>query len=94
MINDTTLGIAHLADLCRRGAITEETLILYGISGDLPDPDRYHMMSPDRQRSIWTGRMEKKLGPNWRTYFTSLPFFLREVKISSLGRHNWLKEGF
>lgn len=79
--------------LFERGVITESVLMMYGISGDLPDRERYMLLSPEEKEAMWAERMEMRLGPNWRSRIThsAVPadFHRREIT-----KTNWLKEGF
>lgn len=81
---------ARLLSLRRQGLIPEETLMLYGISGDLPDRDAYAAMATEERRALWQNRMQQAFGRNWQREFTNLPaIFTKEREI-----HNWIKEGF
>lgn len=77
------------------GLISNEALMLYGISGPLPEIHEYRNMTPRQREDWWSERLESRLGQNWRERFHrrgyALPAFLRMVERST---HNWLKEGF
>ena len=75
------------------GTISDETLLFYGMSGDLPDPEWYHSLEDHEKAEIWSKKMELKLGENWRERFRSLPAFLRRVVASKLAP-KWLRDGF
>ena len=79
------------------GVISDEIMVLYGVSGDMPDRDAYRSMSPEAREALWTERMERKLGVNWRERFRRrqfvLPTFLQKG-VAEYFTHNWLKEGF
>lgn len=72
----------------QQGKITEETLVLYGISGELPDRNLYVTLSPEEKQEIWSRRMENTYGPNWRRSF-------RRTFIQKIDNEiNWKQEGF
>lgn len=72
---------------------SNEMLLLYGISGVLPDLGKYMEMTPRQRATMWSERLEDRLGQNWRERFRrrgfTLPAFLQLTE-----HHNWLKEGF
>lgn len=72
------------------GLIPEQTLLLYGISGELPERRVYLQMSDEEKQLLWRERMVNRYGVNWRRRFTYLPEFLREKEFI----HDWKKEGF
>ncbi|MGD9713507.1 MAG: hypothetical protein AB7V46_15790 [Thermomicrobiales bacterium] len=82
----------NLTRLHEKGLITDQVLLMYGVSGDLPERNAYMALSQEEKEALWSERMEARFGPNWRTTFTSLPTFLQR-RIESVGV-NWLKEGF
>lgn len=90
-----------LTKLHERGVITDQTLLMYGISGELPERHMYMAMSPEEKERLWSERMESRFGPNWLSRFdqngdTPLPIF----RGRTWGRHtertevNWRLEGF
>lgn len=81
-----------MVELREKGIITEETLLLYGISGPLPDREVYAQMSDVEKEHLWEERMVRRFGDNWRARLNINPRFLRRKceKIT----HDWLKEGF
>jgi hypothetical protein len=82
-----------MLDLHSREEICDETLLLFGMSGDLPDPEWFHTLSEEERAEYWSRRMEDRLGEDWREQFKRLPRFLRKVvknKLASL----WIKDGF
>lgn len=83
--------IRQLLKMRDRGEISEEVLILYGISGDLPDQAMYLQMSQDEQRELWTGRMENRYGSDWRAIFRNPPIFVKEAENK---KQDWKIEGF
>ena len=83
--------------LHERGLISDETMLLYGMSGDLPDRSSYFALSEEERQFIWVERMERRFGPNWRERFERGRFRLPPLlqrRIEQMGLHNWLKEGF
>jgi len=82
-----------LLDLRSRGQVTEETLILYGVSGDLPVRRTYNQMTKQEQRRIWEERMIDRYGVTWREYFRTIPsIFEDDVREEIIDE--WMKEGF
>ena len=77
-----------------RGQISDEALLLYGISGDLPEIHVLRDMTPRQRVAMWSERLDDRLGDDWRERLHrrgfTLPTFLRIVEQT----HNWLKEGF
>jgi hypothetical protein len=86
-----------MVQLHERGAISNEMMLLYGVSGDMPEREAYLAMTPAEKEALWSDRMEQRLGPNWRERFRqrqfSLPTFLQKG-VARYFTHNWLKEGF
>jgi hypothetical protein len=82
----------RMTQLHEKGLISNDTMLLYGISGDLPEYGMYMAMSDEEKEALWTERMERRFGPNWRQRFNNLPPLLRQKLKNST--HNWLKEGF
>lgn len=85
-----------MADVIRmyeRGQISDEALLLYGLSGELPERNAIKEMTPRQRVALWSERLDDRLGNNWRERLHrrgfSLPTFLKMVEA-----HNWLKEGF
>lgn len=87
----------RMAQLHERGLISNEMMLMYGISGDMPERHTYMTMTPEEKEALWSARMEHRLGPNWRERFEDrrfrLPTFLRERSVGFI-THNWVKEGF
>lgn len=76
-----------------KGEISDEILLLYGMSGDLPTKERYQSLEDHEKTQYWSTRMEQRLGPNWRERFDSLPALLKRV-VSNRLIPSWLKDGF
>lgn len=92
---ETQLAL-KLNKLYEKGVIGEETLILYGISGDLPDRNTYIELNFEEKQKLWSERMENRFGPNWRERFNTnnprLPFFVK--KVYEFNYTNWNTDGF
>ena len=77
-----------------QGLVSDEIVLLYGISGTFPEQHEYAAMTPRQREALWSERLESRLGRNWRERFYrrgfTLPAFLRRVEHT----HNWLTEGF
>jgi len=81
-----------MLDLKNKGLISEETLILYGISGPLPEREVYLNMTDIDKERLWINRMTRRFGHNWEDRLNIQPDFFKK-KIERI-THNWLKEGF
>ena len=79
-----------MANLHQRGKISDEILLLYGISGQLPEQRVYIRLSEEEKRAIWEERMQNRFGPNWRRYVSNLPTIFNTKQ----GAHDWLRQGF
>lgn len=86
----------RMTELHERGVIDDATMLMYGISGEMPERGMYMAMSPEEKERMWRDRMEARFGPNWLQRFSNrnlpLPLFMQRrfehVPV------NWLKEGF
>jgi len=87
----------RMTQLHEKGIISNDVMLLYGISGDMPERGAYMAMSPEEKEAVWAERMERRLGPNWRERFRQrqcrLPVFLQKG-MAKYPTHDWLKEGF
>lgn len=81
----------RLIELHQQGVVSDQFMLMYGIQGDLPERNAYFSLSDEEKLSIWTERMERRFGPNWRQRFHSLPSFMKEIEEM---RHDWKLEGF
>lgn len=74
------------------GAISDEMLLLYGVSGDLPDLQTYQSLTPGERRRLWSDRIASKLGPDWPSRLggsrAALPVF------ETPRPNHWQREGF
>ena len=84
--------VTRMIELHEQGLISDQVMMLYGISGDMPDRDFYKGLTTEEKRELWADRMEERLGENWRRRFENLPPLLQE-RIERI-THNWLTEGF
>lgn len=98
--NKETRLAQKLNDMHSRGLISDTTLVMYGISGSLPDRSQYAALSDREKQSLWSSRMDRRFGPNWRDHFRgmNLPYFIREVVerkyTSSYCETDWRTFGF
>lgn len=92
--NESPTNLARkLLSMRDKGQITDETLILYGISGDLPVRTTYNQMTSKEKRQIWENRMKNRYGVTWREYFNTIPsIFEDDVREEII--NEWMKEGF
>lgn len=81
-----------LTDLFQRGQISEHTLLLYGISGNLPPVPLYARLTEEQKEAMWADRMEDRFGPLWRDMFTETPFFVRKRRATVTS--SWQTDGF
>ena len=84
----------RMTQLHEQGAISDEMMLLYGMSGDLPERTQYLNLSDEEKQALWEQKMERRLGMNWRRRFDELPNFLSKKRFFGRCFHNWLKEGF
>ncbi len=91
--NRTAIRMTQLHEL---GKISDEVMLLYGISGELPERQVLYNLSEEEKEAIWGERLERRFGPNWRRRFEggrfALPTFLQRRVERFV--HDWLKEGF
>ena len=90
--NQSTRLAEKLKRLHAEGKIPEEMLLLYGISGPLPERSTYSALTEAEKQAMWEERMERNLGRNWRRRFSTLPTLLKHAVEKT--RHNWKLEGF
>lgn len=81
-----------LNELFQKGIVNEQTLLLYGISGPLPERDAYRVMSDEEKEALWVERMESRFGPRWRQRFNNVPVFVQKKIVKE--SINWRQEGF
>lgn len=88
---ETRLAL-RMNELHQKGVVSEQMLLMYGISGPLPEREMYMAMTPEEKEALWSQRMESRFGPNWRHRFRNLPAFMqRRIEASQV---NWRVEGF
>jgi hypothetical protein len=91
---ETDLSL-KLNRLHQKGLINDEVMVLYGISGPLPDRMQTARMTQNEKIAMAQQRMEGKFGPNWRERFRSMNIPLITSKIVNISRGiNWAEEGF
>ena len=90
---ETNLSL-KMNDLHRRGIINEEILVLYGISGDLPERNMYMSLTQEEKQALWEERMESRFGPNWRNRFSNLGLRLFTHDKKEFSKFSWIKDGF
>lgn len=85
-----------MINLYERGIVSNEIMMLYAISGPLPDVLEYRKMRAEQKEEFWSNRIEQNLGDvpqtrlNWREFQNKLRewFQFEDRKV------NWMKEGF
>lgn len=82
----------RLNQLHDQGVIATEVLLLFGISGDLPefDPQTGCYYTLQHRQSILRERMEKRFGKHWQRRFPNAPIWLREAPEEP----DWIEDGF
>lgn len=88
----TDLSI-KMNDLHSRGIISDEVMILYGISGPLPEQRMYSDLAADKKQAIWEEKMSNTFGPNWKSRFTINVRASKEFTFD-VEKVQWTKEGF
>ena len=86
-------------ELHSKGVINDQTLLMFGISGDLPDVSSYNRLTTEEKSTIWNEKLANRFGNNWREDFNrkAIPLItVRRLKASNadLDKINWRKEGF
>jgi hypothetical protein len=84
---ETRLAL-RLNELHAKGVVSQETLLLYGISGELPDVDAYRRLNQEEKQLLWRERTEARFGPQANT-----SFLVPLIATSKLA-NNWRFEGF
>ena len=93
---ETQLGL-NMNRLFEKGMIGEETLLLYGISGTLPDRNVYFGMSPEEKQNLWEEKMLNRFGPNWKDRFSENTLRLsifNSKRLNCKKKVDWKHEGF
>lgn len=86
----------RMTQLHEKGIISDEVMVLYGISGELPDRRMYMQLSTEEKQFLWEEKMESRLGPNWRSRFSNGVnnlYFFPKNKLEYI-KTNWNKFGF
>lgn len=93
---ETRLSL-NMTRLHEQGLVSDQVMMLYGISGDLPERSNYFGLTDEEKERLWVERMERRFGPNWLDRFpsfrTSRPFFNRRGEYEA-PLTNWRLEGF
>ena len=77
--------------LHQSGKIPDEVVVLFGMSGDLPEKSVYSQFTLEEKQAYWEKRMASNFGDeSWKRRISRLPAMFQEV----LPQHNWLQEGF
>lgn len=87
----------RLARLRTEAQISDELLLLYGISGELPSQEQYLNFTDEEKYLFWDDRMQVRFGPGWRNAFpdVTLPVFLRQRSFwIAKEKNEWIKAGF
>jgi hypothetical protein len=94
---ETRMAI-NMTRLHERGVISDQTLLMYGISGELPERRTYMGMSSEEKERLWAERLEARLGPNWSERFSDrnlrLPIVENRRWFETQTIVNWRQEGF
>lgn len=80
-----------IAQLHSTGKISDEIMLLYGISGDLPDRREFNQLSDQEKLNFWEERLQNRFGSTWRSEVRNIPEFLKEIRKID---HKWANEGF
>lgn len=93
MITDEETPLASkLIRLREKGEISDKVLLLYGISGEMPQ--RSTITTPQEKeeaRQLFLTRIVARFGKRWRRFFKEIPTWLWEDETAL---NEWLKEGF
>ena len=81
----------RMTQLHQQGKISDQVMLLYGISGDLPERETYEQLDETEKRTLWEERISRRLGSQWRSRINNLPAMFCEIQH---GTHNWIQEGF
>lgn len=91
-----TMGL-KMIQLHEQGLISDQVLLMYGISGDLPERDAYNTMSSEEKERLWHERIKSRLGPNWMERFSGrnlpLPIFPKR-RFETRPLISWKHDGF
>lgn len=87
---------SKMKELHAKGMINDQVLLMFGISGDLPELSSYNRLSTEQKNTIWNEKLSNRFGGNWREDFVEkgIPVIaVRQLK-SIKSDINWRKEGF
>lgn len=82
--------------LHQKGKISDAAVLIFGISGIMPDIIKYNSMSTEEKNNIWRERMERKFGSDWIEKFENrnipLPIVVDNLEKNNI--NNWAEDGF
>jgi hypothetical protein len=81
--NETSMA-ARLKKLNQEGKISDQALLLYGISGNLPERDMYANWDADEREKYWQDRYLSRMGTCWK----------ETIVRQGPEKVAWAKEGF
>lgn len=79
----------RIVDLYHQGLISKDMLMLYSVSGDMPDQFQYRGLTVAQKQEFWEKRMESRIGPEFRDILE-----LPKAFIITPDTTYWLIEGF
>jgi len=83
-----------MIDLYERGKISNEVLMLYAMSGSLPDALEYNKLKPEQKQDFWLNRIEERLENPNRVSLREFRGNVRKWLNFKDRKVNWKKEGF
>jgi len=93
-LNSNNVTKTNLINLHRQGRISDEILLLYGISGELPNIEKYSKLSVAEKQSVWSEKLESNLGSDWERQIGRIKKMPAVFRGRSFGKPNWRREGF
>lgn len=90
--NKKTKLAENMIKLHRQGKIPEETLLLYGISGDLPEESVYKNMTIEEKENFWNQRNRQNFGDISNPY--SFNHFMEKQNKKPAEKIDWICQGF
>jgi len=82
----------RLLKLYRQGRVSEEVLLLYGISGNLPEKSVYQEMTAEERRDFWNQRSRENFESDVDSSFFSMSRIIEKRKQSE--KIDWIRQGF
>lgn len=84
-----------MIEMHNKGQISDQTLVLFGISGPLPERSNYERLSIEQRNEIWEEKMRAFYGRSWRRNVgSSMRNFSFIDKAIDSNIKNWQSEGF